>query len=349
MKKFSALTSACLLASSLCTGYAYAGGEEMPQDSSGQFGMSITNLYLKPGADNLVYAVHTKPLPVPDPSWTQETIQPGWQPTFAVGFNYIFPDQKDQIKLDWLYLNSVDSASNTATGSESVAPAYYFGPLAQNLRGTTANGSVQFNLNDVRLVFDHTFTINHYLQLDPFVGVGGAYLRQNINATFTGTSGIGDLPYNITSYNRSRFIGAGPRLGFSATGTFGEHFQLLTSFGGTVMAGTIASSTDFNSFGGVANPSPVQTSMANIIQTEVVPELDAKLAMAYTTAFQSGRSLSLEFGYLFSTYLNGINQVVPTALVPNAFNNGAIAVETSEQQQSNFDINGPYIKLSWLF
>ena len=59
--------------------------------------------------------------------------------------------------------------------------------------------------------------------------------------------------------------------------------------------------------------------------------------------------MQLELGYLFSTYLNGIKQVVPTALVPNAFNQGVIAIETSSQVQSNLDMNGPYLKLTYLF
>jgi hypothetical protein len=50
---------------------------------------------------------------------------------------------------------------------------------------------------------------------------------------------------------------------------------------------------------------------------------------------------------MFTDYFNGINQVVPTALVPGAFNGGTIAIETSAQVQNDLTLNGPYISLVW--
>jgi hypothetical protein len=52
---------------------------------------------------------------------------------------------------------------------------------------------------------------------------------------------------------------------------------------------------------------------------------------------------------MFSTYINGINQIVPTSLVPDTFSGGIVAVETSGQVQSDLDLNGPYVSLAWKF
>ena len=109
------------------------------------------------------------------------------------------------------------------------------------------------------------------------------------------------------------------------------------------------SNTHFLSFGS-GNTTPGYTGLANdLTTTQIVPELEGKLGLHYMRSFNSGSIMQLELGYLFSTYLNGIKQVVPTALVPNAFNQGVIAIETSSQVQSNLDMNGPYLKLTYLF
>ncbi len=348
MKKKSAILSAILLSSFLATSYA-GSTESTEQNNDGYFGFSITNLYLSPGANNLVYAVHTQPVPIATPTWKQEQVDPDYHPTFSTEFSYLFADKIDQIKVNWLYLNSHDSASATAAGSatDSVAPPYYFGPLAQTLRGTNAGSNVQFNLSHINWVYDHTFVINRHFSIDPFGGVGGAYLKQYIAANYSGVDSS-SLAFSINSYNRSRYIGAGPRLGVSASGTFGKHFSLLANLAGTIMAGDMASRTTFSSYG-AGTTTPRDSSLADLSQIDVVPEVDAKLAMNYSYDFTAGSQLLVQLGYMFSSYIDGINQVVPTALVPGAFSGGSIAIETSAQESSDFDINGPYIKLGYIF
>src|SRR5437868_1553351 len=45
-------------------------------------------LYLKPGADNLGYATVTTFLPVGNPQWTVQDLDPRYQPGFSVGARY---------------------------------------------------------------------------------------------------------------------------------------------------------------------------------------------------------------------------------------------------------------------
>ncbi len=312
------------------------------------FGISITGLYLKPGANNLVYAVHTKPLPLPDPNWTQETVKPDYHPGFNAELLYTFLSHMDQLKLNWLYLpETSDKASDSATGTESVAPPYYFGPGAQELRGSSANSTAKFTVNDVNLIYDHIININHSFQLIPFIGIDTAYLKQNITSNYTGT--YDGNPFSITSYNDSKYIGAGPRLGVDATYFITRGFGITSSMSASIFVGPMQSNTHFLSFGN-ANPTAGYTGLANdLTETRIVPELKGKLGMTYMKSLRSGSLMSFEAGYMFSTYVNGINQVVPTALVPDAFNTGVVAIESSDQAQSNLDMSGPYLKLSFLF
>jgi hypothetical protein len=316
------------------------------------FGLDLTGLFLAPGANNLVYAVHTKPLPGPDPNWIQETVDPNYHFTFDIGMQYTFASHIDQIKLNWLYLNSSDDASASASGSDSVAPPYYFGPLAQQLRGTSANSTAKFKVDDVNMVYDHIFNFANNLQLTPFIGVDTAYLKEDITSNYTGTytdPNAGASPYSITSYNDSKYIGAGPRLGIDADYFFGHGFGITSEMAASVLVGSMQSNTHFLSFGN-GNTTPGYTGLANDLdETRVVPGLEGKLGFTYARSFLSGSMMSLELGYLFSTYFDGINQVVPTALVPEAFNQGVIAVETSDSVQSNLDLNGPYLKLTYMF
>lgn len=71
--------------------------------------------------------------------------------------------------------------------------------------------------------------------------------------------------------------------------------------------------------------------------------------LSYYLPFNSGANLTFRVGYMFAAYVNGINQVFPTSLVPEAFNNGVIAIQTSSQQTSDLDLNGPYASVTWKF
>ncbi len=334
------------IALGLCTITSYADSTNTIPNVLPGLGISIAGLALQPGANNLVYAVHTKPLPVPDPNWTQESVSPGFHPAFTLGFIYTNANRQDQLKLNWLFLSTSDNASNAASGSDSVAPPYAFGPLEQRLRGSYAKSKAQFDVSAINLIYDHIFDLGSSFRLTPFVGADTAYLKQNITSQFTGTSNA--APYSITSYNESRYIGAGPRFGLDFEYFFSHGLGIISEAAASILVGSMQSNTHFLSFGDT-NQTPGYTGLANdYTQVRVVPGLDAKLGMTYTKSYAKSMMI-LEWGYLFSTYLDGINQVVPTALVPAAFNNGVIAVETDAQVQSNLDLSGPYLKLTYMF
>jgi len=327
---------------------ASAASNTIPSATPG-FSVSVTGLALQPSASNLDYAVYTHPLPITTPNWTQLVIKPGYTPAVDIGLQYNFADAATQVNLDWLYLSTSNSTSFSASGANSsVAPPYYFGPLAQALLGTSAKSSVQFQVSNVGVTLGHLINLGSHIQLDPFAGVSGGYLKQDLVSTYVGTDSSAS-PYSITSYNVSKFTGIGPRLGVNATYFITEHFGVSARFSTSLFAGVIRTNTNFSSFG-AGNHIPVYTGLANQSENRVVPEFDSKLEMSYLMPMKGAQSsLSLAVGYLFSAYMNGINQVVPITLVPGAFNGGTLAIETTGQSQSNLDLNGPYASLIWKF
>ena len=311
------------------------------------FSINLTGLYLQPNADNLIYAIYTHPLPVPAPNWSQVTLKPGYAPSFDLGLQYNFADLMNSANLDWLHVNTSDSNSFAAQGvNSSVAPPYYFGPLAQAFTGSAANSTSKFEVDNVNLTVSHIINLNGNIQLNPFAGLQYAYLKQDTTSNYVGVDNLA-RPYSITSLNISKFSGIGPRLGLNAIYFVTKRIGIAAKIGGSLLVGTINSQTNFNSFG-AGNTTPAFTTLANQDQHKIVPEADTKLEASYTIPFKSeGSSLTFVAGYMITVYVNGINQVVPTALVPGAFNGGTIAIETASQEQSNLSLNGPYASVIW--
>ncbi len=169
------------------------------------------------------------------------------------------------------------------------------------------------------MIYGRQLSWGSSIQIEPLVGLNYAYLKQNI----------------VSSYN--------------ATYIIANRFGVSAVVGGSLLAGSVSSNTNFNSYGG-GNKVLTPTQLANQSQNMVVPEVDAKLEASYTMPFNAkGSSINFALGYLFAAYFNAINQVVPASLVPGAFNGGTIAIETASQVQSNINLNGPYASFTLTF
>jgi len=332
------------------TSFAYASDavSTIPTPTSG-FSVNLTGLYLQPGANNLNYAVYTHPLPITTPNWSQVSVKPGYTPALNLGLQYNFADPMNKANIDWLYLSSNSTNSFSSYGvNASVAPPYYFGPLAQALVGTNATSKVQIQLDNIAMTLGHLINLGLKIQVDPFAGISGTYLKEDITSTYMGNDSSAN-PYTVTSYNTSKFTGIGPRFGMNGSFFITNRFAVSARIAASLFAGTMRTYTNFSSFG-AGNHVAAYTVLANQSQNRVVPEVDSKLEVSYLIPMRGGKSnLTLAAGYLFSAYVNGITQVVPTALVPGAFNGGTLAVETAGQTQSDLDLNGPYASLIWKF
>ena len=165
----------------LSTGAAYAtpAANVIPAQKPG-FAVSLTGLYLKPSASNLEYAVHTTPLPLPAPNWEQKIINPSYSGAFDLALQYNLMNGQENAKLDWMHFSSNDSANATSSTNTSVGPIYYYGPAEQFILNTGANSTVKFNVDNGNLVFGHLINLSDNIQVEPFIGLSAAYLKEKI-------------------------------------------------------------------------------------------------------------------------------------------------------------------------
>ena len=325
----------------------------IPQQTPG-FALSITGLYLQPSASNLGYAVYTTPLPLPAPNWQQKTVNPGYSGAFDLGLQYNLANGKENVKLDWLHFASKDSAAAGSSPETSVGPSYYYGPAEQFLLNTGANSTVKFNIDNANLVFGHLIDLTNNIQIEPFVGVSAAYLKENITSNYWGTDPVYG-PYTHAVDSNSAFTGFGPRIGLDGSYFITNRFAITEGVAGDLLAGNLKYSTDFTSWtaytgDSIHNSTPADTSMANQTLHRIVPEVDAKIAMLYQIPFdKAGSVLTIEAGYKYAVYFNAINQVLPNTLVPGSWEAGSVAIVNQSEQQSNIDLKGPFVSVSWKF
>ena len=98
------------------------------------------------------------------------------------------------------------------------------------------------------------------------------------------------------------------------------------------------------------NNTPAYTSMANQTLHRIVPEMDTKIAMLYKVPLkQSNSELTVQAGYMYSVYFNAVNEVLPTELVPGAWEGGTVAIINQTQQQSDVGLDGPFVSFAWKF
>ncbi|WP_133130015.1 Lpg1974 family pore-forming outer membrane protein [Legionella yabuuchiae] len=319
----------------------------IPEQSPG-LGGSIGGLYIQPSANNLEYAVYTIPLPLPAPNWYQQSVKPDYAPGFTLGVHYNFESKQDQVKLDWLHFQNTDSANFSAEPNTSVGPESYFGPTEQFLLNTAANSTVKFNIDHVNLVLSHFLNLNDTIQLELLLGASAAYLKEDIKNNYSGRDPVFG-PYTHRVYTDSSLTGFGPRLAVEGRYFVNNHFGANVGIGSSLFVGSLSSSTNFTSWtantNGPTNSTPTNTTLSNQRQTVVVPEIDGNIGLFYTTTFNQNSTLTFQLGYLFQDYINSIYQVLPSSLVPTAWEAGTVAIISQTQRQSDLSMNGPYIKL----
>ncbi|MBV9575588.1 MAG: hypothetical protein JO149_03090 [Gammaproteobacteria bacterium] len=331
--------------------YASDAASIIPVQEPG-YSVRLTGLYLEPSASNLVYAIFTTPLPLPAPNWQQKVVNPKYSPAFDLGLRYNLINGKDNVKFDWLYFNSNDSAAASSVPNTSVGPVYYYGPAQQFILNTSANSTAKFNIDNANLVFGHLLNLTNNIQIQPFVGLSAAYLKEDITNNYLGTDPVYG-PYTHAVYTKSTFTGIGPRIGLGSSYYFTNRFALTANVAGDLLAGILKYSTDFTSWtaynaDNIHNSTPANTSMANQNVNRVVPGVDAKIAIRYQIPFNQSE-LTLQAGYLYAVYFNAINQVLPSTLVPGSWEAGSVAIINQAQYQSNIDLRGPFVSAIWKF
>ncbi|KIZ48208.1 MULTISPECIES: Lpg1974 family pore-forming outer membrane protein [Rhodopseudomonas] len=321
-------------------GYAKAPVLAVAGPARSGFEVSGSLLFLQTVAGNLEYATLINPLPLVSPHWNNQSLAPGFAPSFDVGARY-FSGAND-IALRWTHLNDTTNASFEATPTQMIGPPYLIGPeSALYKRG---RGSVQTQLDSVKLDAGHTFCNDCDFQLRAFGGVEFARLGQDLTGTAESRDGAASSSYT----NHSRFTGAGPRVGVKGQYALGQ-FDFSGEVAGAALIGTTQSRVDYlTTKPALAEPTVQYLQSPNA--TRVIPSIDARLAAAYNFAPTAYGQFQVELGYQAAVYFDAVGEYavtqVPTSLVlpPNG-----VYLATAQHLQSNFTTHGPFMTAKWRF
>ena len=98
-----------------------------PPSPRHHFEISGSLMYLQPGAGDLEYGTLITPLPITTPDWANQSLKPGFTPSFRIGARYM-PGEADDIELNWTHLNNTANGAFSAAPTQMVGPPYLIGP-----------------------------------------------------------------------------------------------------------------------------------------------------------------------------------------------------------------------------
>jgi hypothetical protein len=311
-----------------------------------RFEASASLLYLQPGSGNLEYGTLVTPLPLPSPNWANQSLSPDFSPAFELGLRYM-PSQYNDVELNWTHLNNSASGSFAGTPNQMVGPPYEIGPAANPFK--VATGDVSYAYDAVNLDAGHTFCASCAFQLRAFGGVQVARIGQNLSSTFSSADGL----TAIGNATQSMFTGAGPRLGVKGQYDIGN-FEMIGEVAGAALVGLAQSHENFSTISptlaGSPTGSPNNQAITSPNATQLVPSLDARMALAYAFPPTRYGQFRIEAGYEAAIYVNAINAYSLTQVAtPPVVGTVGVFLATAERTQSNFTVQGPYVKGSWVF
>lgn len=326
------------------------------------FEFSAGLLFLKPGADNLGYATVTTFLPIGNPQWAVQTLDPRYQPGFRVGARYAFPSSGNDIQINWEHLRTSDSAAVAVSdpATQWVSPFSQTGPSTSepanevgvfHLKATQAQ--VDFDYDMANIDVGQTMNIGSNTQLRLFAGLTCVRLREQLISTFFNDPNIVPVPpviavpnpllRYISLINTSTYTGLGPRLGLTTGYNLSHGFTFVGQLCGAVLEGWMqpAQYSFAAVFQDVVNSEQIRSGTVS----QVVYAGDAKLGAGYSCPLGNGSVLNIESGFKaavfihpFSTYETSTN-VLPLDI-------GSLSTNSMRHSPSNFTLNGFYATCS---
>jgi len=316
------------------------------------FEFDLTLLALKPGASNLNFVIYNKELPSQSPTWTEKEIRPGYSFAFALGAGYVFQEGRD-ITLDWTHLTSNTTSTTVAPdASFFLGPDYEIGPDSLTIR--KAVGMAQFKYDVVNLSAAQRVSLGRQVEMRFFGGLSTGFLKEQVKTTYSGSTVTGPFqgPFSTMQEVTSQFTGIGPRLGIEGSYLTDYGFGFLGEAAASALIGSMYSKTAYVSsaqeilalYGQSVNNQFIKDQ--NV--TQVIPGIDANLALMYKHAFSQGASMTIKAGYQAAVYINAISQYLPGSLV-TPLDTGGIFVATMNHTLSNYSVQGPFLEGSIQF
>lgn len=365
LKVFFSITLSCV-----CTNiFAAIPNEVTTTNTNNRSSIYVGLLYLQPSSSNLKYAVFVSGDQPLSQSWHNQTLKPSYSPALELGYQYGIPQSLYNASIDWIHLHTNDSSSKQASQNtdvstvEFVAPAYDVGPAVFGIKRGASR--VKFNFDSIELNFGKNFEFSPSVVARLFGGINVLRINQMLTTTFSDFAGTpptslsyGLTPdpfFNFQTKNVSKYLGAGPDLGFNVQYKSDYGVGVVGQFLGTLTAGTNSVTDNFSSrstrllVGGMLSS---QQSITAPDMTQVVPGFDAKLGLLYNHAWQNFLDVTIEAGYRMAYYMNAISDINPATLVQSGhstitpeFATGTMAINSTDARNRPFSLNGPYIDI----
>ena len=322
------------------------------------FKFSAGLLLLKPGADNLGWATITTFLPLENPQWAVQSLNPSNQPGFSVGAWYTFPCSGKDIQLNWEHLRTNDSASVAVSdpATQWVSPFNQTGPSTSEQANQvgifhfkSAQAQVGFDYDAVNLDMGQTVNIGSKTQFRLFAGLTWVRLREQLISTFYNDPNIDPVPpvigpanaslRSISLNNTSTFNGLGPCLGLSTTHNLSHGFTFVGQLSGAVLAGWMQPA-QYSFVADLANGVNAEQISSHSV-SQVVFASDAKLGGGYSRQLGNGSILSIEGGFKAAIFINPFSTYeTSTNVLP--LDIGSLSTNSMRHTPSNFTLSGFY-------
>lgn len=256
-----------------------------------------------------------------------------------------FANTANDLRLSYFDLNSDDSNSAKTTESShlqrvvGVDNNYWFTGGGYHLE--SARGKNEFDVSAIDLEFGQHIDVGCHTSMRFFVGVSHHDVEKDTVITYSGSRQIGESPLYLMSEvvkKRSEFEGWGPRLGFDSQYAFNNGFGLVGHFSTAFFFGELDSSVsaqqrDVNSEEEATVGFGPQDAKVKIRSRHiVVPNVDLRLGLDYSYAFDGGSIVTTEVGYWGKTYFGGVNDT-------------DLGVTRHASQLDNVTFHGAYLSL----
>ncbi len=309
-----------------------------------------------------------------DGSDTHHSVDDNYDWWFGADVTYAFPGNGRDVTLAYEGLHGTDTDS-TASGFSGGNTGHIQGLVSDftGLPYTNAQGETDTQYDAGDLLFGQKLDVGSRIRLHPFVGVRYAHLDLTDSGTYYGVvpifgnsskgEGTGATAEDSTLENQ--FDGIGPRLGSDAQINLGQGFSIRGRLGLSALIGsqrvtntaiiTIPPNNNGSSGAGFKSGGVLNAENNTDSQTRVIPEIDGRLGLNYTYAFNSGMALGIEAGWQATNYFNVVSDQYPVNLGLTGIGGGnsggsGIGVASTIGNQhydatSNFGLQGPYARL----
>lgn len=328
-----------------------------------QFSGSV--LVLRPGADNLGWATITTFLPVQNPQWAVQDINPAYQAGFGVGARYVFPSSGRDIQANYEHLRTSDSAYVAVDDLDT----QWITPFSQTGPSTSENanqvGLFHFKSASADLGFDYDMAtidagqwvnFGQCTQVRVFAGLSWARLREQLVTNFYNDPNVSPVPPVVAPpnpdlefiqlNNTSTFTGVGPRLGFALNQNVTRRLTVVGQLSGALLAGTLQPAQYV--FQGVYDDNDDREQISSRRVSQLVYATDAKLGFGYNCGLGNCSTLSLEGGFKAALFLNSFaTYETSTNVLP--LDIGSLSTNSMRHTPSNFTLTGWYATASLLW